>query len=199
MTIEEINNVYGELVELHNRHLASLGILLPKLISKKSNKYVIDALTLVYLYKNRDRKINKRELTSFIRIFYPEITDVQQARHLSTQKGWNIDKSGEGEYQAIDFTIPYKSWSAGRRDSSITDWDGLKRSYDYRCACCGSRENEPHYKFPSDITKLEKGHMDPNKALDIDNIIPQCYHCNRVYRNKFIFDERGFIKEQIND
>lgn len=202
MNIDEINTVYQEIAVLHKTHLESLGINMPKLISKKNNKYVIDSLTLVYLYKHRDRTVTKKELTNFIRQFYPEINDVQQARHLSTQKGWNIVKSGELKncfYKADDFTKPCTHWINGRRDDTIEDWDGLKKSYGHRCACCGSKENEPHFKFPSDITRLEKGHMDPTKSLSIDNTIPQCYHCNRVYRNKFIFDERGFIKKQIND
>jgi len=201
MTIEEINSVYQELVNLHKEHLEKMGIVMPKLISKKNNKFVIDALTLVYLYRHRDRLVSKRELTIFIRNFYPEVNDVQQARHLSTQKGWNISKSGNKKncnYQADDFTVPHLNWSLGRRDCNI-DWDGLKKTYNYRCICCGSKEGEPHFKFPSDITRLEKGHMDPSKPLTIDNTIPQCYHCNSVYQNRFIFDERGFIKKQINN
>jgi hypothetical protein len=39
---------------------------------------------------------------------------------------------------------------------------------------------------------LQKGHRDPNKPLEIGNIIPQCQFCNRdMYKDNFVFDEFG--------
>ena len=59
---------------------------------KKKGKYTKDALTLVYLAQGYpDTKvISKKELTEFIQKFYPDVLDVQQARHLGAQKGWFI-------------------------------------------------------------------------------------------------------------
>lgn len=35
--------------------------------------------------------------------------------------------------------------------------------------------------------------MDPRKQLTIDNVIPQCTICNQQYKNKAIFNKRGFV------
>ena len=43
------------------------------------------------------KEVSKQELTDFIRQFYPETNDVQQARHLSKQKGYNIISGTRGD------------------------------------------------------------------------------------------------------
>lgn len=50
---------------------------------------------------------------------------------------------------------------------------------------------KPH-RYYDVITQLQKGHMNPNKSLEIDNVIPQCQICNQnLYKNDFIFNEFG--------
>jgi len=73
------------------------------------------------------------------------------------------------------------------------NFDELKRSYNNRCATCGSLENKPHFKDASKKTLLQQGHIDPLKSLTIDNTIPQCQLCNQTYKDNFVFNEEGRV------
>ena len=87
---DEIQAQYEQIKDYHKQYLAQQGVILPRLTHGKT--YTKDALTLVYLsldYPNT-HVVSKKELTEFIRTFYPEVSDVQQARHLAAQKGWYI-------------------------------------------------------------------------------------------------------------
>jgi uncharacterized protein CbrC (UPF0167 family) len=208
MLESEINELYNQIAESYlNNNLAEKGVVLPNL--KKGSTYTKDALTLVYLFKKINQGVSKGELTGFINEYYPGTNDVQQARHLAAQKGWYIlsgtrgdANSGlkSGEYKLVSVEIPYLEFTNGRRKSVLgTDsWEGLKEKYNYRCATCGSKEGEEHYYNPSLVTKLQKGHKNPNLPMDISNIIPQCSWCNRAYRNYFCFDETGRVSA-VND
>ena len=204
----EIISFYNRIKKSYDKYnLISKGVVLPGLF--KSNNITKDALTLVYLYSKINQGVSKDELTAFIKQYYPNTNDVQQARHLAAQKGWYIlsgtrgdADSGlkNGEYKLVSIEIPYPEFTSGRRKLSIDtgDWGTLKENYNNRCATCGSKEGEKHYYNPSLITQLQKGHMDPNLPIDIGNIIPQCSWCNRAYRNYFCFDETGRVSA-IND
>lgn len=195
MNDELINETYKYISEMHSRYLKNHGVILPNL--KKGNQYTKDALALVYLaqgYPNT-KIVSKKELTEFIQEYYPDVLDVQQARHLGAQKGWYIlsgtrkDTASEaikpGEYKLASLEKCYPGFSAERRFETVGEdyWEDLKKKYDYRCACCGSREGEPHRYWKSTITTLQKGHKDPHKPLEPGNIIPQCEKCNRPDRN----------------
>ena len=178
-------------------------MLLPKLGSPES--YIKDALILIYLsqgYPNT-RKVSKTELTRFIRFYYPEVNDVQQARHLGAQKGWYIAAGGRdnvvvqlqrGEYQLVSREKPYPAFHGHRvseRVGDVDSWVELKTKYHFKCVTCGSEEDKLHLHWPATRTKLQKGHMDPSKPLEYGNIIPQCQKCNRGDRNNWVYDERG--------
>lgn len=92
---QEISELYAMICHYHNTYLAKEGVRLPKL--RRGQEYTKDALTLVYLaYHYPDTRIvTKEELTAFIRLYDPNVLDVQQARHLGAQKGWFI-LSGTG-------------------------------------------------------------------------------------------------------
>lgn len=147
----------------------------------------------------------KGELTSFIRRFYPNTNDVQQARHLGAQKGWFIASGGRdnvhvkkiGEYRLITLEEPYPHFK-GHRMKEKNDWDNIKSFYGNRCATCGSEEGKRNLHYTNTITKLQKSHINPLKPLSQGNIIPQCQKCNRAYRNFWIFDERGRIRALAN-
>lgn len=185
MNDSKINEVYQYITEMHNKYLKKYGVVLPNL--KKKGKYTKDALTLVYLAQGYpDTKvISKKELTEFIQKFYPDVLDVQQARHLGAQKGWFIlsgtrkDNSSEsinpGEYKLESLEKCYPGFTAERRIEVAGDdyWEELKKKYGYRCACCGSEEGKPHRYWKNTITVLQKGHKDPHKPLEPGNIIPQ--------------------------
>ena len=206
-TKQELKKGYALLKNYHDKFLSSIGVLLPRWNS--NSKPSKDLLVLLYLaqgYPNT-RVVSKQELTSFIQLYDPKVTDVQQARHLANVKGWYIasgtrndqiainDKVGRNEYKLISLEFAYPGWRHARRNSRVdaTTSEELKASYGYRCATCGSVEGKPNIHYPSVITKLQQGHMDPSKPLTIDNMIPQCESCNRAYRNWWKFDEKGRV------
>jgi hypothetical protein len=145
---QSIEAIYKIVESYHQKYLQKLGVKIPKLYDK-NKKFVKDALALVYLaydYPNT-RIVTKNELTLFIRSFYPDFDDMQQARHLGAQKGWWIVAGGRdnivlslkpGEYQLYTLEQPYPSFKNDHRLSEIGDWEGIKAYYNYRCATCGS-------------------------------------------------------------
>lgn len=198
----EIKKQYKIIKSYHERFLKQLDVKLPKLKNSEGN-YTKDALVLVYLSMGypKTEAISKTELTKFIRTFYPEVNDVQQARHLGAQKGWWIVAGGRdnivlnvkmGYYQLHSLQEPYPAFH-GHRVSNTDNWDELKKEYGYRCATCGSVENQPNLNWPATKTKLQKSHMDPNKPLVAGNMIPQCQKCNRADRNRWVYDQRGRV------
>ena len=91
----EIEKTYKMISNFHEKFLKKYGVKLPKLYNKEK-KISKDALVLVYLARGypKTRKITKEELTIFIRSYYPNTNDVQQARHLGAQSGWWIVAGG---------------------------------------------------------------------------------------------------------
>lgn len=207
----EIQQTYDLLADYHGKHLNELGVKLPQL-RKASGDYVLSALTLVYLARGYPdvKTVSKSELTQFMRQYVPEINDVQQARHLAAQGGWYIlsgtRKDGQdmnvlpGEYRLISLEKAYPGFNSQRRvDLSSPDyWEQLKAAYGYRCACCGSKEGEPNFNWPDTITVLQKGHMNPAKALGPGNLIPQCVKCNQPARDFWVFDDKGRVVAVAN-
>jgi len=200
---KSIESIYKMLCEFHEKYLQSFGVKLPKLYDLK-NDFTKDALALVYLAYDypKTRKVSKEELTKFIRSYYPDTNDVQQARHLGAQAGWWIVAGGRdnivldierGEYQLYTLEQPYPGFKNEHRISEISNWEEIKKIYSFRCATCGSQENKPHLHWPATKTVLQKAHMDPNKPLVSGNIIPQCQKCNRADRNRWVYDEKGRV------
>lgn len=206
-TTEEMNAAFKLLSSYHKLYLKDHGVPLPGL--SKTGNYSKNILVLAYLIQGYPdtRIISKEELTDFIRLYDPNTNDVQQARHLAAQSGWFIasgtrgdnDRNGRalkpGDYQVITLEKHYPGFTHERRLELDGDnfFEKLKREYDYRCACCGSKEGEPHRYWKNTITRLQKGHMDPSKPMTADNIIPQCEKCNRPDRNYWIYDKKGRV------
>ncbi len=201
-----IEETYRMIKNYHERHLAVHGVKLP--ILENAAGYTKDALTLIYLaqgYPNT-RAVSKEELTQFIRSYYPNTNDVQQARHLGAQKGWFIAAGSRdnrdvhlerGEYQLVSLERPYPAFH-GHRAAEAAGWEELKAAYGYRCATCGSREGEYHLHWPNTRTRLQMAHMNPLRGLVPGNIIPQCQKCNRADRNNWVYDERGRVIKVAN-
>lgn len=206
---KEIEKIYSMISDYHKKYLEKYGVKLPKLKDKKGN-YTKDALVLVYLSQDypETKKVSKKELTEFVRQYYPDVADVQQARHLGAQKGWYIvsgtrgngtEKLERGEYQLISLEKPYPGFKRHRIEKIDPEyWENLKKQYGNKCATCGSEEGKPHLHWPNTITKLQKAHMDPNKPLKPGNIIPQCEKCNRADRNNWVYDEKGRVIKIAN-
>jgi hypothetical protein len=199
MDIEEYSSLYESLSKIVGEKLPDLSM-----PSKFRNGLPTkDALVLVYLFKHMGKPISKSELTSVVRAFHPETNDVQQARHLGKQKGFYIISSTRGDlgiaagvssYSLKTLESAYPGFSVSRRSGEL-DFEALKLEYENRCATCGSPEGQRNFLNRSQITKLEEGHIDPRKPLDMNNCIPQCSICNRAYRDWFIFDDKGRVRD----
>ena len=191
LTNEEIKLAYDLIKEYHEKYLKRYGVKLPRLFN--GNSYTKDALTLVYLAQGYPctRIVSKSELTEFIRLFDDTVLDVQQARHLGAQKGWFIlsgtrnDNTSvtiaPGEYQLATMEKPYPGFTAARREEIVDGdyWENLKREYGYRCACCGSKEGEPHRYWSNTATVLQKGHKDGQCKDDLpEDIRPKSGYGN---------------------
>lgn len=199
----EIIKQYKLLKMFHGKFLKKYGVKMPNLRNANGN-YTKDALTLIYLSKGYPDTslISKTELTGYIRRYYPDTNDVQQARHLGAQAGWWIVAGGRdnivlkvprGSYQLYTLEEPYPGFKEGHRHSETGDWETIKQTYNFRCATCGSQENKPHLHWPATKTVLQISHMNPNKPLVAGNIIPQCQKCNRADRNRWVYDEKGRV------
>ncbi|WP_288644591.1 hypothetical protein, partial [uncultured Helicobacter sp.] len=151
MTEQEIYEIYKIISENYEKYLKDLGVKQVNL-KDKSGSFTKDALVLVYLAKDypNTKAVSKQELTEFVRKIYPEVSDVQQARHLSKQKGYNIisgtrgdinEKIGAGFYKLLDLKSAYPSYKPDRREGiEAEDFEELKKAYNYKCASCGSIE-----------------------------------------------------------
>lgn len=120
-------------------------------------------------------------------------TDGLQVRHLSTQNGFYIIKEGRFHHKLITLEQVNPGFIKEKRNITIdnNEWINLLKEYDYMCVNCGSKEGEKQRWKPTEITKLQKGHMDPRKNLSLSNCIPQCQFCNQRCKDKAVFDKRG--------
>ena len=204
----ELPQIYIRIESAYELHLKKFGVKLPKLYRTADEKeFTIDAIVLCALAKYEGKDIPKSNLTKIVRNFYPETNDVQQARHLGRQNGWNIASERRGDtraalasnsYRLVNLTEPYPEFNGidGPRSArGGKDFEDLKSKFDFRCATCGSLEGEANFLNSAIVTKLQPGHMDPNFALSLENMIPQCEECNRAYLDKFIFDGNGRVSD----
>lgn len=203
----EIEKQWKIIQEEYEKNLKPYGVKPIRLKSKAT--YTKDALVLIYLswgYPNTSW-ITKEELTSLIREHFPSTPDVQQARHLGSQKGYYVlstkrgncideeippDIQGKPVYKLKTLEEPHPNFVPQRRRKEV-DLGSLKAKYNNRCATCGSEEGKPNPRYPQFITQIQAGHMNPNKPLDESNAIPQCQFCNRADRNWWVYDERGRV------
>lgn len=212
ITRKEAEALYVVLQTSHAQYLASFGVLLPEL--KRGDAYTRGGIVLCALYKYFRQPVTKLELSRMISQFFNEqVSDVQQARHLGKQGGWYILSGTRGQaaprylgfelpaaaYCLVSITNPYPGRDSKkqhhREGLKSIDLGELRRAYDNRCASCGSKEGEPSLRDPSRTTRLQRGHMDPTKALAPRNVIPQCDECNRAYRDWFVFDGNGRVTD----
>lgn len=205
---KQIKAIYKQISQFHKKYLSKLGVKLPKLMDAEK-MFTRDSLVLVYLANGypKTRKITKEELTKFVRSYYPNTNDVQQARHLGAQAGWWIVAGGRdnivlkverGSYQLHTLEEPYPGFMKGHRVTDTNDWGKIKEIYHFRCATCGSREGQPHFHWPATKTILQKSHMNPSRPLVAGNIIPQCQKCNRGDRNRWVYDPKGRVIQVAN-
>lgn len=163
------------------------------------------AIDLTYCYLHLGKIYREEDM----RKYYESITGDntwRQPRHLGAQFGWNHYIGGEvlpngyklknGEFCLWDVKHCKKGYNPSRRSKDpITneEFEALKAKYKYRCANCKAKEGLPHPKYPDKIVKLQKGHMNPNKPLMVNNCIPQCQCCNQGAINHWQYNKAGEI------
>ena len=209
ITDKVIEDTYKMISKYFTKYLKEKKVKLPNL--RKKERYTKDGLVLVRLALNypNTEVISKEELTKFVKKYYPDVVDVQQARHLGLQKGWYIitgtrgdlsqEKIPSGTYKLVSLKEPHPAYISQRRTGiKENDFEKLKKMYGYKCACCGSKEGEAHNFRKNINVYLQEGHMDPSKDLIAGNIIPQCQICNRPDRNRWIYDATGRVIKVAN-
>ena len=184
------NICYANLHQEWELHLKSHGV---KLMKQDTHL----GCALLYLYMNLEKSIHIDQIKNFVvnKGFILTGTDPLQVRHLSTQKGFHIVKDGRFKHSLVSIKKPTPAFIREKRVIRLTSdiWNALLKEYDYQCVNCGSEEGKPMRWKKSEITKLQKGHMDPRKELTEANCIPQCSFCNQQYKNKAIFNKRGQV------
>jgi len=194
LTPGQLSEKRTELKGIYETHLKPKGV---KWVAKKLGT------ALMVLYANKDHPIHidllKKEVA---RLGYKMTgTDPLQVRHLSTQKGWWIEKHGKYEHRLVSVTEVMPGFIAQKRASKLDNenWAKLKQEYAYLgnhcCTNCGSIEGEVLRWDQTKITVLQQGHKDPRKNLTYDNCIPQCQFCNQQYKSKAVFNSRGFVND----
>ena len=159
---------------------------------------------LEYLWLNKGKIVTKSDAEEYVfDTMGRNSKDLQSLRHLGKQDGFNILQGGEvfegqklkrGQYVFLGFDRPNGFYFSKRRKENFTgDWSDMKKEYDNCCATCGAPEGERH-KHTNKIVVLEKGHMDPRKAMVDGNIIPQCSWCNQTSKDRWVYDRLGRVK-----
>jgi hypothetical protein len=185
-----------------------LNVVTPKLFNNVK-KYTVSGLSMVFFYLNIGKIKTKVDLLTFLRDHGCCLVGHPHPRHFGMQYGFHFliqdayhpryrRHLKAGEYSLYSLTRCHPNRLKGttsHRTSTVTKpiFEKLKGDYASRCAVCGSKEGERSFKNNTIITRLEKGHCDPQLPLDIQNCIPICKYCNSVYKNSFIFNKRGII------
>ena len=195
---KNINNYY-------DNYLKTKGV---KKITNNTGFYY----ALEYLYLNLKKQVYIEDLKKYVKEKGIKLNggDSLQIRHLGLQYGYNLLKGGDNfndikikksHYMLVNLIKPYNGFIKDKRTTKVNNenWISIKKEYDNRCVNCGSEEGKPLRWAKNKITELAQGHMDPRKPLTIDNIIPQCNICNQQYKNKAIFNKRGFIIDYNKD
>ena len=220
---KEIIELHNKIVSAWERSLRKYNVkppwdIRPKNTSDADDKQLSDSeivaqmsareLQLVFLYKYRRKLVHKDLISAFVRKHIPNAALDQQIRHLGTQYHWNIlnkgakipdeDEKVPSAYHylvSIDQPNPTLLLDELTRKGRLaaTDFDDLKVVYGYCCATCGRKEGTTDERNGDIQIELQQGHMEPSKALDLSNTIPQCQYCNQTYGDDFCFNEYGRV------
>lgn len=200
MSPEEIEKWLHVLKKEYDTYLKQYNVVFPKKNSPA-------LLWIIYLKKYEGELVHKDTISAFVNSVNPKSGKDQQVRHLAS-KGWYVLNKGDkllreektvpsGYHMLVTTENPKPSflWKALKRVGRISaqNFEQLKIAYDMRCATCGSQEGRPHFLESNQRTKLQQGHMDPHTTLSLDNSIPQCQLCNQVYKDDYVFNEKGRV------
>lgn len=206
----KLNKAYEEIRELVSKN--RLEVKMPRLLhpnkgTSKPRTYTVSALMLIYFYSHIGEVKTITELKRYLvsqgcRSLNP------QPRHLGMQHGFRFlvhncvhpnmqTPLRQGEYCLLNLARPHPSARFRHRDRnnmlSRHQFSELCKKFNNRCAVCGSKAGEPHFKNALLVTTIEKGHADPRRPLTSCNCIPMCRMCNGAYKNKVAFNARGIV------
>ena len=216
--ISEIRTIFKKLVHSYEVYLAPYGVKAPwRHEGKDSTDAISDeafieyldskTLQLIFLYKHIRCFVHKDMVSAFVRRFKPTAALDQQVRHLGSQYLWNVLNrtakvpdceetvpSGYNYLVSIETPNPKAIAEALKRSGRLAakSFDELKLAYHQACATCGIKEGIKDTRNGL-IVALQQGHMNPRKALTLDNTIPQCQYCNQQYLDYFCFNEHGRV------
>lgn len=197
MDIKEAVKIYDTVYTKKLPTLKKAGVKIVKRPDAISNKISQSTFALMFLIKHKGQIVSKEELTkAYVKCTKKYTNDLQSARHLGTQMGYDITNSrgGINGYRLNSLRVK-PGFLPARRNVEMTnsEWINLKETYQFKCATCGDLEGHTARYDSSKIVKLAMGHMNPNKSLTLDNTIPQCEECNSIYKDNYIFDMKGRI------
>ena len=215
--ISELRSIHQKLVMSYEIYLKNYGVKkvwkdLSKSIDEMSDEEFINYLNvrelqLIFLCKHIQCFVHKDLVSKFVRKYKHDANLDQQVRHLGTQSLWYVlnkgakvpDKdeivpSGYNYLASIETPNPKAVAIALKRSGRLAarSFEDLKLVYENKCATCGIKEGQKDSRN-SLIVALQQGHMNPRKALTLDNIIPQCQYCNQQYLDYFCFNEHGRV------
>jgi hypothetical protein len=191
---------YEKIKYYYEKYLKNKGCILPKQESGLGR-------ALECLYLNIRKEISIEDLRKYVEekgVNLKGGSDTLQVRHLGLQKGFNLlkgldnfrdTKVKKSHYILLNLKDIFNGFCKEKRTEKLNNenWLALKTEYGFKCVNCGSEENKPLRWNGNKLTILQQGHMDPRKPLSLDNVIPQCSICNQQYKNKAIFNKRGFV------
>jgi hypothetical protein len=198
-----VRMVFEQVQQLYEKNLKEKGV---KAVTAKSQLGQV----LCCLFENLGKPVQHEVIRAYVVSKGIKVTgaDSPQPRHLALQCGYNMLKEGDINpansekipkscFLLMDMDNVYHGFKPKRRKLEMTtdDWKSLLVKYDHMCVNCGSVEGQPMRWNKHKITVLQKGHMDPRRSLTEDNVIPQCAMCNQQYKNKAVFNERGYVVE----
>lgn len=182
-----------------------LPVRMPRLCS--GTRYTVSALMLIFFYMNIGKVKTIVQLKKFL-TDHGCMSINPQPRHLGMQHGFRFLVQNcvhpkhklplrQGQYCLLDLLQAHPSacFHHRARDTMLTQVEFRKLCCRFkgRCAVCGSKEGEPHFKNALLRTTIEKGHADPRRPLTVHNCIPMCRLCNCAYKDKAAFNSRGLI------
>ena len=215
ISIKEIRVLHNKIVFAYDTYLKDYGVKklwrddIPKDCTDEEFISLIDAkeLQLIFLYKYLNCFVHKDTVSAFVRRFIPNAALDQQVRHLGSQYFWYVLNkgakvpnaaatvpSGYNYLVSIESPNPKAVAEALKRTGRLAarNFGELKWAYGNRCATCGIEEGKKDFRN-EEIVVLQQGHMNPRKALTLENTIPQCQYCNQTYKDYFQFNEHGRV------
>ena len=143
ITSDEVEKIYSEIKKSHSKFLRSKGVSLPALWG--GTGFTQSAVALVGLYLKMGQPVTKSELTRFVRTFVAGADDLQEGRHLGSQRGWNVVSSTRKDPGTEDW--PRDSYCLISICDTLPNWiDPKLKSQDWE-----TRDRKPYAMLNAEL------------------------------------------------